>query len=156
MPGQEDDSFLLLGDGEHLPLGKIRNTRALSFKGIDLLTLSACQTARGTDGNGAEIDGFGTTAQLNGAGAVMASLWPVSDAATPLLMRDFYAGIMQNGLDKAEALRQAQIKMLHSTDSAVATIDRAAAALDAPEPKAKAGFDHPYFWSAFVLMGNWQ
>ncbi|MGO4910588.1 CHAT domain-containing protein [Pseudorhodobacter sp. W20_MBD10_FR17] len=155
MPGQEDDSFLLLGDGEHLPLGKIRSTRALSFKGIDLLTLSACQTARGTDGDGAEIDGFGTTAQLNGAGAVMASLWPVSDAATPILMRDFYAGIMQNGLDKAEALRQAQIKMLHSTDIAVVATDRAAAALDAPEPKAKAGFDHPYFWSAFVLMGNW-
>jgi CHAT domain-containing protein/tetratricopeptide (TPR) repeat protein len=155
MPGQEDDSFLLLGDGEHLPLGKIRSTRALSFKGIDLLTLSACQTARGADGDGAEIDGFGTTAQLNGAGAVMASLWPVSDAATPKLMHDFYAGIMQNGLDKAEALRQAQIKMLRSNDAVADGTDRAAAALNAPEPAAKAGFDHPYFWSAFVLMGNW-
>lgn len=155
MPGQEDDSFLLLGDGSHLPLGKIRKTRALSFKGIDLLTLSACQTARGADGDGAEIDGFGTTAQLNGAGAVMASLWPVSDAATPRLMRDFYAGIMQGGLDKAEALRQAQITMLRSTDQVAMASDRAAEALDAPEPAFKAGFDHPYFWSAFVLMGNW-
>lgn len=155
VPGAEDDSFLLLGDGAHLPLSKIRNTDALSFKGIDLLTLSACQTARGSDGDGAEIDGFGATAQLNGAGAVMASLWPVSDAATPRLMRDFYAGIMQNGLDKAEALRQAQIEMLHSTDVAASATDRAAAALDTPEPPPKAGFEHPYFWSAFVLMGNW-
>ncbi|MDN5788717.1 CHAT domain-containing protein [Pseudorhodobacter sp.] len=160
MPGQEDDSFLLLGDGEHLPLSKIRKTRALSFKGVDLLTLSACQTARGSDGDGAEIDGFGITAQLNGASSVMASLWPVSDAATPRLMRDFYAGIMQGGLDKAEALRQAQLKMLHSADdtepSRVQTAtDRAAIALDAPETPAKAGLEHPYFWSAFVLMGNW-
>jgi CHAT domain-containing protein len=163
-PGQEDDSFLLLGDGSHLPLSKIRKTRALRFQGVDLLTLSACQTARGADG--AEIDGFGATAQLSGAGAVMASLWPVSDAATPRLMRDFYAGLMEGGLDKAEALRQAQIKMLHSAE-AVASLDsqttapnRAAAALDAAaldalNQPAKAGFEHPYFWSAFVLMGNW-
>jgi CHAT domain-containing protein len=153
LPGQEDDSFLLLGDGAHLALSKIRKTRALRFQGVDLLTLSACQTARG--GDGAEIDGFGATAQLNGAGAVMASLWPVSDAATPRLMRDFYAGLMEQGLDKAEALRRAQVNMLHSAGQAVATNERAAEALDSPEPAAKAGFDHPYFWSAFVLMGNW-
>lgn len=153
LPGREDDSFLLLGDGAHLALSKIRKTRALRFQGVDLLTLSACQTARG--GDGAEIDGFGATAQLNGAGAVMASLWPVSDAATPRLMHDFYAGLMQQGLDKAEALRRAQVAMLHSAGQVKADADRAAAALDAPDAKPKAGFDHPYFWSAFVLMGNW-
>lgn len=152
-PGQEDDSFLLLGDGAHLPLSKIRSTRALRFQGVDLLTLSACQTARG--GDGAEIDGFGATAQLNGAGAVMASLWPVSDAATPRLMHSFYHGMMAGGLDKAEALRQAQIAMLHSNDTSTDTENRAAAALDDPSPAAPVGFEHPYFWSAFVLMGNW-
>ena len=41
----------------------------------------------------------------NGAGAVLASLWPVSDAATPQLMRDFYYGLIDDGLDKAEVLR---------------------------------------------------
>ncbi|QYK42307.1 MAG: CHAT domain-containing protein [Paracoccaceae bacterium] len=150
MPGREDDSFLLLGDGSHLPLSRIRSTRALRFQGVDLLTLSACQTARG--GDGSEIDGFAATAQLNGAGAVMASLWPVSDAATPALMRDFYAGLMEGGLDKAEALRQAQIAMLRGGGAGEGTT-RAAEALDAPE--APQGFAHPYFWSAFVLMGNW-
>lgn len=155
VPGAEDDSFLLLGDGAHLPLSKIRKTEALSFKGVDLLTLSACQTARGSDGDGAEIDGFGTTAQLNGAGAVMASLWPVSDAATPVLMRDFYRGIMVEGLDKAEALRRAQLAMLHGGEMVATVTDRAAAALDAPDAPVKQGTDHPYFWSAFVLMGNW-
>ncbi|MFN3971984.1 MAG: CHAT domain-containing protein [Gemmobacter sp.] len=150
MPGREDDSFLLLGDGSHLALSRIRSTRALRFQEVDLLTLSACQTARG--GDGSEIDGFAATAQLNGAGAVMASLWPVSDAATPALMRDFYAGMMAEGLDKAEALRRAQIAMLRG-DGAGTGGTRAARALDAPE--APQGYAHPYYWSAFVLMGNW-
>ena len=153
VPGREDDSFLLLGDGSHLALSKIRATRALRFQGVDLLTLSACQTARG--GDGAEIDGFGATAQLNGAAAVMASLWPVSDAATPRLMRDFYSGLMVDGLDKAESLRRAQLAMLQGSASVALAADRAATALDDTAPKPKVGFDHPYFWSAFVLMGNW-
>lgn len=154
VPGQEDDSFLLLGDGSHLSLEKLRTTRALRFKGVDLLTLSACQTARG--GDGAEIDGFGATAQLNGAGAVLASLWPVSDAATPQLMRDFYFGLIDEGLDKAEALRRAQVKMLLGEATAPQTAERSAAALDdAPAAAGLVGLQHPYFWSAFVLMGNW-
>ena len=120
-----------------------------------MLTLSACQTARG--GDGAEIDGFGATAQLNGAGAVLASLWPVSDAATPQLMRDFYYGLIDDGLDKAEALRRAQVKMLTGDAAAVQTAERSATALDdaAPTSQAPQGVQHPYFWSAFVLMGNW-
>lgn len=150
--GREDDSFLLLGDGSHLPLSKIRSTRALRFQGVDLLTLSACQTARG--GDGSEIDGFGATAQLNGAAAVMASLWPVSDAATPRLMRAFYAGMMDEGLDKAEALRRAQLALI-TEGGAPQGPARAAEALSAPAPAPVAGFDHPYYWSAFVLMGNW-
>ena len=153
VPGREDDSFLLLGDGSHLPLSKIRATRALRFQGVDLLTLSACQTARG--GDGSEIDGFGATAQLNGAAAVMASLWPVSDAATPRLMRDFYQAMMVDGLDKAESLRRAQLAMLQRGGTVELAPPRQATALDDAAPKPNIGFDHPYFWSAFVLMGNW-
>lgn len=153
VPGREDDSFLLLGDGSHLPLSKIRSTRALRFTGVDLLTLSACQTARG--GDGAEIDGFGATAQLNGAGAVMASLWPVSDQATPLLMHDFYDGMIGQGLDKAEALRRAQVAMLTGKGDAASLTARSAASLDGSVQAAPAGPEHPYFWAAFVLMGNW-
>lgn len=152
LPGRENDSFLLLGDGSHLPLSKIRSTRALRFQGVDLLTLSACQTARG--GDGAEIDGFGATAQLNGAGAVLASLWPVSDAATPELMHGFYEGMMAQGLDKAESLRLAQLKMLHGGEAGAGG-ERAAVALEGDTALVRQGFAHPYFWSAFVLMGNW-
>lgn len=158
-PGREDESFLLMGDGSHLRLSEIRSKKALSFKGIDLVTLSACQTALG-GGDGSEIEGFGAAAQANGAAAVMASLWPVADDATPILMRDFYHAMIDQGLTKAEALRVAQVSMLTGEESLVvaANIERGVA----PRQKKKAAkesepttFAHPYFWSPFVLMGNW-
>ncbi|SIN93271.1 CHAT domain-containing protein [Vannielia litorea] len=155
-PGRDDDSFLLLGDGTRLPLSELRSSK-FRFTGVDLLTLSACQTARG--GDGSEIDGFGAAALMGGASAVLASLWPVADAATPILMRDFYAGLYQRGEDKAEALRRAQIAMLHGAGAGEApgeSANRAATALKAgPSAGAVSDFAHPYFWSAFVLMGNW-
>lgn len=114
-PGQEDDSFLLLGDGSHLTPATIRKERSLRFQGVDLLTLSACQTARG--GDGSELDGFGATAQLSGASAVMASLWPVADKVTPELMAAFYRGMIDRKLDKAEALRQAQLKLVRGAQA---------------------------------------
>lgn len=151
-PGQEDDSFLLMGDGAHLTLATIRKERGLRFQGVDLLTLSACQTARG--GDGSELDGFGATAQLSGASAVMASLWPVADEATPILMSLFYKGMMVDGLDKAEALRQAQLAML-AEGGASGGGERAGKSIRRGGAPAKVGMDHPYYWSAFVLMGNW-
>ncbi len=159
VPGRENDSFLLLGDGKHLPLSEIRQQKALSFRGIDLLTLSACQTARG--GDGSEIEGFGATAQLNGASSVLASLWPVADDATPRLMHDFYRTMMVDGLTKAEALRQAQIAMLTGAapEETVPSAERGAASRHKQKQTAIASgenrFAHPYFWSPFVLMGNW-
>ncbi|MEP3109122.1 MAG: CHAT domain-containing protein [Hyphomicrobiales bacterium] len=159
VPGQEDDSFLLLGDGSHLKLSEIRkNGSPFGFKGVDLVTLSACQTALGS-GDGSEIDGFGAVAQASGASAVMASLWPVADNATPLLMRDFYQSMIDGGKTKAEALQIAQIAMLSGSEAieVAALFERGAA----PRQKARAQsgvqstFAHPYFWSPFVLMGNW-
>ncbi len=157
-PGQENDSFLLLGDGSHLKLSEIRKQRALSFKGIDLVTLSACQTALG-GGDGSEIEGFGAAAQANGAAAVMASLWPVADDATPILMHDFYQAMIGQGLSKAAALRIAQISMLTGDQASqvTANLERGVAGRQkkssAETPQAT--FAHPYFWSPFVLMGNW-
>lgn len=157
-PGQEDDSFLLLGDGSHLKLSEIRKQRALSFKGIDLVTLSACQTALG-GGDGSEIEGFGAAAQANGAAAVMASLWPVADDATPILMHDFYHAMIVSGHTKAEALRIAQISMLTGdhTSQVVANLERGASGRQKKKKadRQQVTFAHPYFWSPFVLMGNW-
>ncbi len=115
-PGDEARSFLLLGDGTAFTLSDMKAETNL-FQGVDLLTLSACNTAATQqDANGREIDGFAELAQRLGAGAVMATLWSVSDASTPWLMRDFYANRQSKiGMTKTEALRKAQLGLLNGT-----------------------------------------
>lgn len=91
-----------------------------------LLVLSACQTAQPAQGNGEEISGLAYVLERAGARAVMASLWSVEDQATRDLMINFYQNLNQ-GQNKAQALQQAKLSQ----------IDR-----------------HPYFWSAFLLIGD--
>ncbi|MFN2511838.1 MAG: tetratricopeptide repeat protein [Pyrinomonadaceae bacterium] len=115
-PGDEARSFLLLGDGTAMTLAEMKQQTDL-FAGVELLTLSACNTAAQQAGaNGREIDGFAELAQRLGAGSVMATLWPVADNSTPWLMREFYE-TRQNGggLTKAEAFRRAQLALLNGT-----------------------------------------
>ncbi|HRK39998.1 MAG TPA: tetratricopeptide repeat protein [Burkholderiaceae bacterium] len=133
-PGTEVNSFLLLGDGNHLTLGDIR-TQNYRFDNVDLLTLSACDTGLGggRDAQGREIEGFGVIAQQQGAKAVLATLWAVADDSTSVLMADMYRQRQQSGLSKIAALQQAQRVMLNSTRHA-----------------------HPFYWAPFILMGNWK
>jgi CHAT domain-containing protein len=115
-PGDEERSFLLLGDGSVMTLKEMKSKRDL-FAGVELLTLSACNTAaQQPDANGREIDGFAELAQRLGASAVMATLWPAADNSTPWLMREFYR-IRQDAhaANKAEALRMAQLALLNGT-----------------------------------------
>ena len=162
-PGNETQSFLLLGDGSHLPLDRVR--ASYDFGSLDLLTLSACQTAvGGQSAQGKEIEGMGTLAQRQGAKAVIASLWPVDDASTGLFMSRFYQLRQTQQLSKAEALRRAQLTLLRG-DPAPATPStdaergrplrlqdpgRTGYVTDPQHPYA-----HPYYWAPFVLMGNW-
>jgi CHAT domain-containing protein len=115
-PGDDSISFLLLGDGTALPLNELKKEGRL-FDGVELLTLSACNTAaQRANADGREIDGFAELAQRLGAGAVMATLWSVSDNSTPYLMSDFYRLRQQQaGTTKAAALRQAQLALLNGT-----------------------------------------
>lgn len=135
-PGPESNSFLLLGDGTQLSLAQLKSYR---FRDVDLITLSACETAigGGRDENGREIEGFGALAQRQGANAVLATLWPVADSSTGEFMQKFYS-IRQTtaGTTKAEALRQAQIGFVRGTDGAK-------------------DYTHPFHWAPFILMGNW-
>ena len=133
-PGTEVNSFLLLGDGEHLTLGDIR-TQNYRFDNVDLLTLSACDTGLGggRDEQGKEIEGFGVIAQQQGAKAVLATLWPVADESTATLMADLYRRRQSDSLTKIEALRQSQIAM-----------------------RVRTKYAHPYYWAPFILMGNWK
>lgn len=156
VPGNETDTFLLLGNGDPLSLAQIRKNRGFRFGGVDLLTLSACETAKGGDGDGGELESFGAIAQKNGASAVMATLWPISDDPSAKLMADFYAGLVNDGLDKASALRRAQIAMLRGLDvKAVNLAERGASAPADDAAPAEVTTRHPYYWSPYILMGNW-
>jgi CHAT domain-containing protein len=112
-PGDDSRSFLLLGDGKALTLNELKKQTRL-FDGVELLTLSACNTAlQKADADGREIDGFAELAQRLGAGSVMATLWSVADNSTPWLMREFYQTRQRGaGLTKADGLRRAQLALL--------------------------------------------
>jgi CHAT domain-containing protein len=169
-PGNETNSALLLGDGKFLSLAQIKSLPNI-FGGVELLTLSACNTATGGSGaNGKEVEGFAVLAQRQGAKAVVASLWPVYDASTKVLMQDFYR-LRESRADitKAEALRQAQLRLLRgetTTEAANAsTADRKIAHEDGKAEAAnklafkadpKKPYAHPYYWAPFILIGNWR
>jgi CHAT domain-containing protein/Tfp pilus assembly protein PilF len=164
-PGDDAKSFLLLGDGGHLTLAELK-TWANLFGGVQLLTLSACNTGVG---DGAEVEGFGALAQIQGAKAVVASLWPVADASTSRLMQEFYR-IRQSSAEitKVEALREAQLALLRGTVQIEPAAERnrgvvvshgssETAPPEAPgfPASASAPYAHPYYWAPFFLMGNW-
>jgi CHAT domain-containing protein/tetratricopeptide (TPR) repeat protein len=165
-PGDEAKSFLLLGDGTALTLQQLGSLQNL-FSKVELLTLSACDTATGgADAAGKEVEGFAVMAQNQGASAIIASLWPVSDPSTSALMQEFYRLRGGGGLPKAEALRRAQLALLRggtkvAAGAAVKRADvvgtsaaREAAPAFTPDPRAP--FAHPYYWAPFILIGNWR
>jgi CHAT domain-containing protein/Tfp pilus assembly protein PilF/uncharacterized protein YoaH (UPF0181 family) len=161
-PGDETNSFLLLGDGTHLSLDAIKASTNF-FPGVELLTLSACDTVSSElSADGKEIEGFGVLAQRQGAKAVVASLWAVADTSTSLLMQNFYRlRSTRPNLSKVEALRQAQLTLLRGEAGGTQPPPAAQkSGGDASEPKyvfnIKAPYSHPYFWSPFILLGNWR
>jgi CHAT domain-containing protein len=162
-PGNETMSFLLLGDGDHLTVDRVRTANSM-FNGVELLALSACDTATGgIDANGAEVEGFGVIAQEQGAKAVMATLWPVGDLSTRDLMVAFYrAYSMSPKTNKAEALRQAQLSLLQggaNLGKPQLKPDPVIPANGTQSPFWKdptKPFAHPYYWAPFVLIGNWR
>jgi CHAT domain-containing protein len=98
---------------------------------IELLILSACETASG-DKNAAL--GLAGMAVQSGARSTIATLWAVKDQSTALLMTKFYEYLAQTSpnISKAKALQKAQIDLLNSEE-----------------------FNHPFYWSPFILVGNW-
>ena len=96
---------------------------------IEILGLSACQTAEGNDRAPLGISGAAIKAR---AKSVLGTLWPIADDAAQVLMKTFYAEVTQHGQSKTQALRQAQLELLRK-----------------PE------LSHPFYWAPFVLIGNW-
>lgn len=158
------DSYLLLGSGEKLTLAQVNNDWTM-FNGVELLVLSACETAAGGRGaDGQEVEGFGALAQNAGARAVLATLWRVADASTRELMVKFYQSQRSAPrVTKVEALRRAQLALLNGEQpSGVASlraeiegIGQATAGLQFSTDPQKP-YAHPYYWAPFILIGNWR
>jgi CHAT domain-containing protein len=128
----EEESFVVTRNGRVTltELQEIVRPTLLREQPIELLSLSACETAAGGAGIELGLAGIGLR---SGARSVLGSLWEVEDAGTARLMARFYELLAGQGLTKAEALQQAQRDLL-----------------------ADDTFKEPHVWSAFVLVGNWR
>jgi CHAT domain-containing protein len=130
--GKVSDSFILtyndrltMDDLEHyIGLSQVRVDQP-----VELLTLSACQTAAGDDWAGL---GLASIAIKAGARSALATLWHVNDKVTSELIAGFYRNLGKPDTTKAEALQQAQLKIL--TDMR---------------------YRHPAYWAPYLLIGNW-
>jgi CHAT domain-containing protein len=128
-----EQTFLVASDGPidtfalETALGKDNAVRATP---IELLVLSACETAIGDDRAPLGLAGI---ALKSGARSTVASLWKVNDNATSQLMQKFYQAVAKRQVSKAVALQQAQRAILD----------------DAQFRR------HPYYWAPFILVGNW-
>jgi CHAT domain-containing protein len=98
---------------------------------IDLMVFSACQTAKGDNRAILGLAGF---AVRSGARSTLATLWAVQDESTAKFMIEFYKQLSKPNISKAEALRNTQLAFLK---------------------EANQDFQHPFYWSSFVLIGNW-
>ncbi len=96
---------------------------------LDLLTLSACETAAGDDRAALGMAGIAVKA---GARCALASLWTINDRASAMLVVEFYRQLLNPSASRAQALQSAQVKLLN-------------------DPR----YHHPVFWSPFLLINNW-
>lgn len=133
----EEGAYLLMGKGQRLPLSRLR---AMPWQGVHLAVLSACDTGvpdAATD-DGRRAGGLAAALQGAGAAHVLATLWPVSDGATALWMRDFYRPWQGQG--RARPLPRAEW---------VARVQRNWLRRHVGTPLA-----HPHYWAGFVWMAR--
>jgi len=152
-PGELSNSYIQFWD-QRLQLDQLRQLN-LNNPPVNLLVLSACRMALGD--TQAEL-GFAGLAVQAGVQTALASLWYVSDAGTLALMTEFYRALQDNPT-KAEALRRAQLAMIRGEvqlegDS---LMSRGVPAIALPSDLLKGespNLAHPYYWSAFTLIGS--
>ncbi|UZQ54175.1 CHAT domain-containing protein [Trichothermofontia sichuanensis B231] len=109
---------------------KFLNANVRRSTTIELLILSACQTASGEQWAALGLAGL---AIRSGVRSVVATLWAVNDRSTADLMACFYRGLVHQQLSRANALRQAQLSLLYGD-----------------------AYEHPYYWAPFILAGDWR
>jgi CHAT domain-containing protein len=154
IPGDSRASWLQLGRGRHLSLAALASP-AYRFDGLDLLTLSACDTAvpPGVDAQGRSLDSLAWLAHARGAKNVLASLWPVPDASTASLMGRFYQQLTA-GQGKADALRTAQLDQLTPVPESTPVSQATRGLQPVPALPSAGAQRHPYYWGAFVLLSE--
>lgn len=129
---RQTETFILAADG---PINVNQFDRLLKSRefarseAVELLVMSACETASGDDRATLGLAGAAIRA---GARSTMASLWQIDDRATAALVKQFYQELTNPAMTKAEALRRAQLTLLKQD-----------------------GYSQPSYWSAYVLVGNW-
>ncbi|MBE9042771.1 CHAT domain-containing protein, partial [Oscillatoriales cyanobacterium LEGE 11467] len=153
-PGRRHEAYIQLWD-DRLSLDGLRQARWYAPPVVELLVLSACETAVGDEY--AEL-GFAGLAVRSGAKSALASLWKVSDMGSLALMSQFYRHLKEAPI-KAEALRQAQLGMLRGEvfveGSQLAIAPDFGVSL--PPELGRWGdrnFSHPYYWAGFTMVGS--
>ena len=131
--GGPEESFLLTHDGAVTfdELGAVVAPRTYTEAPLELLVLSACETAAGDEQAALGLAGV---AIRSGARSALGSLWAIPDEAAYQVMTGFYEALNEPKLSKAKALQQAQLALL--------------------EPRT-ASHRHPYYWSPYLLISNW-
>ncbi|WP_230844226.1 CHAT domain-containing protein [Gloeobacter morelensis] len=104
----------------------------LNLQGTRLVVLSACETGLGEIASGEGVYGLKRALTLAGAESQLVSLWQVEDEGTRDLMVQYYRQLQQ-GAGRGEGLRKAQLNLLKSKQ-----------------------YSHPYYWSSFILSGDWR
>jgi CHAT domain-containing protein/tetratricopeptide (TPR) repeat protein len=125
----------------------------LDLRRAQLVVLSACETGLGAVAGGEGVLGLQRAFQLAGAKTCVTSLWKVDDAATQVLMTEFYKNLWEKRLGRLQSLRAAQLAMLRQYDPK----EQKLRGLDLAEDdtmRPKRG--SPRYWSAFVLSGDWR
>jgi CHAT domain-containing protein/Tfp pilus assembly protein PilF len=107
----------------------------LNLRGTDMVVLSACETGAGDVKNGEGVYGLRRAFTQAGAKSLVMSLWEVPDRETKELMVSFYKNLQSGKMNRAEALRNAALKQRQTV-------------------KARYGTDNPYYWGAFVFLGE--
>ena len=125
--------LLLASEGQEDGRLQVHEIFSLDLRGANLVALSACETGLGKITSGDDMVGLSRAFLYAGTPSLMATLWQVDDLSTSRLMKHFYSRWRKDALPKPEALRQAQKAI-----------------------KATRGFEHPFYWAAFELIGDWQ
>lgn len=127
-------SYLVMGGGKLLSLEDMATSPDIDFRDVELVTLSACNTALTTASSGIEVDSLAEAVVAKNGKAVLATLWNAYDESTLQLMTEFYKRRSADPtLTKSAALQSAQLSVLGSAE-----------------------FNHPFYWSAVTLIGNWR